>query len=177
MLVNTLSTAIHLTALGERRFLTNYRSKGTSQGPSVGHRTHYFFHLDDIHHHDGIPGTAIQETPVGSLAHTFFAPDAKDGVHLDAAKRRMILIRHPKHAIFYGAIFHTSGRTRAPRAALGDDSKLFRFFLAGGRDSLRTRFVLPCVGDHSGDARGFGLGSHGRIIASQRGICNNRSDG
>src|SRR4029077_18713314 len=100
----------------------------------------------------GVPRASIQETSVRPLAHAFLAPDAEDRVHLDAAKRQMILIRHPKHAVFHRAIFHACRRTRATRAAFGDHGKFFRFFLAGGSDPLRTRLALQCVGDHPGDS-------------------------
>src|SRR5882724_3194328 len=142
----------------------------------IRHGPNYFFHLANIHHDDGVPRASIQETSVRPLAHAFLPPDAEDWVHLDAAKRQMILIRHPKHAIFHRAIFHTCGRTRATRAAFGDHRKFFRFFLTRGSDPLGTRLVLQCVGDHPGDASGFGLGSHGRIIASLSAICNNHSE-
>jgi hypothetical protein len=148
----------------------------TRDCPSVRHRSDNSFHVRNVHHHDGIPGTAIQETPVWPLAHAFFAPYAENRIYLDAAKGRMILIRHPKHAIFHRAIFHACGRTRAARAALGDHSKFFRFFLAGGSDPLGTRLLLQCVGYHPGDASNFGLGSHGRIIAPVPEICNYHSE-
>jgi hypothetical protein len=36
--------------------------------------------------------------------------------------------------------------------------------------------VLQCVGDHTGNASGFGLSSHGRIIASLSAIGNHLSE-
>jgi hypothetical protein len=176
MLVTTVSKAIHLTVLGNDRFLTSHRSRVTSHSPSVRHRSNNFFHVRNVHHYDGIPGAAVEETAVRSLAQALLAPNAEDRIYLDAAKRRMIFIRHPKHAIFHRTIFHTCGGTRATRAALGDHSKFFRFFLAWRGDSLGARLMLQCVGDHPDDASGFGLASHGRIIASLPGICNNHSE-
>src|ERR1700674_1812687 len=86
---------------------------GAKSKTSKRHRPNYLFNLSDIHHDDSVPGTAIQKTPVRTLAHTLLAPDAENGVHVDAAERRIILIRHPEHAVFHRAVLQ-AGRRRRP---------------------------------------------------------------
>ena len=60
----------------------------------------------------------------------FWVPD--EMVHLDSAKRRMIFVGHPEHAVFHRAIFDTSGRTGAAGAAFRYYGQLFGFLLARG---------------------------------------------
>src|SRR6267378_1898475 len=64
---------------------------------SVRHRSDDFLHFRDVHHHDSVPRAAIEEASIRSLAHALLASDAKNGVHVDASERRIILIRHPEH--------------------------------------------------------------------------------
>src|SRR6266850_1445670 len=95
-------------------------------GSSVRHRSDFFFDFRDIDHDDGIPRTAIEEAAVGALAEAFLAADAQNRVNLDAPKRWTVFVRHPKHAVLDGAVFHAGRRSRAPGAAFGDDSEFFR---------------------------------------------------
>ncbi len=129
------------------------------------HRSHFFFHFNGIDHHDGVPRTTIEEAAVRPFAEALLAPDAKDGVNLDAAKRWMILVRHPKHAIFHRAILDARGRTRAPSAALCDDRKLFRLLLTWRGEALGPGFRLEFVGNHPDSFGGTGYGRHAAIIA------------
>ena len=97
---------------------------------SIGHHADFFFHLSGVHHGDGIPGAAVEEGAVRTLAGALIAADAQDGIHLDAAEGRVVLIRHPEHAVFHRAVFDAGGRTGATGAALGDNGQLFGLFLA-----------------------------------------------
>src|SRR6266436_8302606 len=155
------------------RAFTTHRSRVTSHCLSIRHRSYNFFHFRDVHHHDGVPRAAIQEASVRSLADALLASDAQNRIHLDAPKRIIILVRHPKHAVFHRAIFHTRRRTRAARAALRDDRKLLRFFLARGGNPLGARLMLLLVGHHSSGLRRFTLGCHGPRLSSQsRSFCH-----
>src|SRR6266850_2454770 len=118
-------------------------------GSSVRHRSDFFFDFRDIDHDDGIPRTAIEEAAVGALAEAFLAADAQNRVNLDAPKRWTVFVRHPKHAVLDGAVFHAGRRSRAPGTALGDDGEFFRFLLAGGGDPLGAGFKLLLVGHAS----------------------------
>src|SRR5713226_666620 len=137
-----------------------HRSRVTSHCLSIRHRSYNFFHFRDVHHHDGVPRAAIQEASVRSLADALLASDAQNRIHLDASKRKIILVRHPEHAVFHRAIFHARRRTRAARAAFRDDRKFLWFFLARGGDPFGARFVLLLVGHHSSGLRHFTLGCH-----------------
>ena len=57
-------------------------------------------------HLDGVPRAAIQEGAIGAFASALLAADAGLGVNLDAAKRRVIFVGDPIHAIFDGAVGH-----------------------------------------------------------------------
>jgi hypothetical protein len=118
----------------------------------IGLRPDFFFHLGNIHHDDGIPRAAIEEAAVGTLAQALLAADAKEWVDLNAAKRWVVLIVHPEHAILDGTVFHASGRPGATCTAFGDDRQFFGFLLPRGGNSLGTRLVLLFIGDHP---RGF----------------------
>src|SRR6267142_587657 len=133
-------------------------------GSSVRHRSDFFFDFRDIDHDDGIPRTAIEEAAVGALAEAFLAADAQNRVNLDAPKRWTVFVRHPKHAVLDGAVFHAGRRSRAPGTALGDDGEFFRFLLAGGGDPLGAGFKLLLVGHHSRGFDDFLLRGHRRII-------------
>jgi hypothetical protein len=166
MLVTTASLGDPLYGLGRRWVhespITSHENllMSSSGCPSVGHCPDRLFDLGDIHHYDCIPGAAIQKAPVRTLAYAFLASYAEHRINLDAAKRRMVLIRHPKHAIFHRAIFHACRRSRATRAAFGNHSKFFRFFLASSCDPLGTRLMLQRVGDHPCGSRSLDVASH-----------------
>src|SRR6266481_4714944 len=129
-------------------------------GNSVRHRADFFFHCGDIDHDDGVPRAAIQEAAVGAFAEALLAADALDGVNLDAPERRIVLVRHPEHAIFHRAVFDAGGRARAAGAALGNDGQFFRLFLARGGDALRARLKLLLVGHHSWSFDSIGCVCH-----------------
>ena len=111
----------------------------------IHHGTDFFFHFRGFHHDDGIPGAAVEEATVRALAETLLAADAKKRINLNAAERRMVLVRNPEHAVFDGTVFHAGGRASATRAAFGDDGKFFGLFLARGGDAFGTRLVLQFV--------------------------------
>src|SRR5712691_2413301 len=127
---------------------------------SVRHRSDFFFDLGNIDHDDGVPWAAIQEAAVRTLAKALLAPDALDGINLDAAKRRIVLVRHPEHAIFHRTVLHAGGRSRATGAALGDDGKFFRLLFARECNSLGARLLFQLVGHHSWGFDNFGRVSH-----------------
>lgn len=82
------------------------------------------------HHFNRVPGTAIEKSPIWSFADAFLTPDAEIRVDFDAAKRRVIFVRHPKHARFDRAIFDTCRRTRTARAAVRGDGEYARLLFA-----------------------------------------------
>src|SRR5260370_15279080 len=59
-------------------------------GSSVRHVADFSFHFRSVHHDDGVPWAAIQEAAVGTLAEALLAPDALEGVNLDASERRIV---------------------------------------------------------------------------------------
>ncbi len=77
--------------------------------PLIGHWPDFFFYFSDIDHHDGVPGTAIQEAPVRTFAEALLAANAQKRVNLNPSERRIVLIVHPEHAILDRAVLHTSG--------------------------------------------------------------------
>lgn len=77
----------------------------------------FFFYLRDIHHHDGIPRTAIGEAAVRTIAETLLAADTENGINLDAAEERVVLVVRPEHAVLDRAVLHAGGRTGAARVA------------------------------------------------------------
>src|ERR1017187_6937695 len=117
-------------------------------------------HLFYSYHFYGVPGAAVQERAIGTLAGAFLAADAEDGIHLDTAERQMIFIGHPVHAIRHRAIGHAGRRSGAPRAAFGDDGKFLRPLLAWSSDSLGLWL-------HLDDGRG-----HGKSMTQPRGARN-----
>src|SRR5713226_550355 len=127
---------------------------------SVRHRADFFFDLGNIDHDDGVPRAAIQEAAVRAFTEALLAPDALEGVNLDASERRIVLVRHPEHAIFHRAVLHASRRSRATRAALGDYGQFLRLFLACGGNTLRARFKFLVVGHHSWSFDDFGCVCH-----------------
>ena len=120
----------------------------------------FFFHFRRFHHDDGIPGAAVEETAVGAFAEALLTTDAKNGINLNAAEGRIILVGDPEHAVFDGAILDAGGRASAAGAALGDDREFFGFLLAGSSNALRARFVLELVGNHARRSYDFLFGSH-----------------
>src|SRR5712691_7131454 len=127
---------------------------------SVRHRADFLFDLGDIDHDDGIPRAAIQEAPVRAFAEALLAAYALDGIDLDAPERRIVLVRHPEHAVFHRAVFHASRRSRATGAALGDDGKFFRLLFARECNSLGARLLFKLVGHHSWGFDNFGCVGH-----------------
>ena len=59
------------------------------------------------HHLDRIPRTAIEKRTIRTFAGALLAADAKIRIYFDSAKRRMVFIRHPKHAGFNRTILNT----------------------------------------------------------------------
>ena len=127
---------------------------------SVRHGADFFFDFGGIDHDDGVPRAAIQEAAVRAFAEALLAADAKNRIDLDAPERRIVLVRHPEHAVFHGTVLDAGRRARAAGAALGDDGQFFGLFLARGGDSLRARLVLKLVGHHSGRFCDIGCISH-----------------
>src|ERR1017187_6871665 len=117
-------------------------------------------HLFYSYHFYGVPGAAVQERAIGTLAGAFLAADAEDGIHLDTAERQMIFIGHPVHAIRHRAIGHAGRRSGAPRAAFGDDGKFLRPLLTRSSDSLGLWL-------HLDDGRG-----HGKSMTQPRWCCH-----
>src|SRR5436190_23140665 len=89
---------------------------------SDGHfETDRGFHFFDGHHFDSVPRAAVEEGAIGTLADALLAADAEHWVDFDMAERRMVLIRHPVHAVGDGAIGYAGGRAGAAGTAFGDD--------------------------------------------------------
>src|SRR5207244_1139191 len=130
---------------GQANFEFQFSSFSIRRVTSIRHGSDFFFHFGDIHHDDGVPRAAVQEAAFGAFAEAFLAADALDGVDLDASERRIILVRHPEHAVFHGSVLDTGRRARAAGAALGNDGKFFGLLLARGGDSLGARLVLQLV--------------------------------
>ena len=125
------------------------------------HRSHFFFHLGGIHHDDRVPRTAVQEAAVGTFAEAFLATDAKNGIDLDAPKRRMVFVGHPEHAVFHRTILDASGRTGASGATLGNHRQFLRLLLPRSGETFRLRFKLLLVGNHADGFGGAGCRRHG----------------
>jgi len=73
------------------------------------------------HHFDRVPGATVEECTVWSFADAFLAADAKVGIDFNAAEWRMILIRHPEHTCFDGAVLDACWRSCATGAAISSD--------------------------------------------------------
>src|SRR5579862_9735594 len=112
------------------------------------HRPDFLLDFSGIDHRDSVPRATVEEAAIRPLAQALLAPDAQNWIHLDSAERRMILIRHPEHAVFHRAVLHACRRSGAPRAALGNDRQFFGFLLARGGKSFGLGFELLFVGDH-----------------------------
>jgi hypothetical protein len=140
---------------------SGFLRKNRRTASSVGHRADFFFDFRDIHHDDGIPGAAIEEAAIRTFAEALLAADTLKGVNLDSAKRRMVFVRHPEHAIFHGAILDASRRARATRAALGDHGEFFGLFLPRRGDPLGARLLLQFVGHQSRGFYNLGFRGHG----------------
>src|SRR5215472_12273762 len=69
--------------------------------------------FSDIHHLDGIPGTALQEGSLRSFACAKLAANAQIGIDLYAACRRMVLVGNPEHACVDRTVFDAGRRARA----------------------------------------------------------------
>src|SRR5260370_26760856 len=129
-------------------------------GSSVRHVADFSFHFRSVHHDDGIPRAAIEEAAVGTLAEALLAPDALEGVNLDAAERRIVLVRQPEDAVFHWTVLEASRRSRAARAALRNDGQFLRLLLARGGDTLGARLLLQLVGHHSWGFDNLRIGRH-----------------
>src|SRR6266436_8994518 len=128
------------------------RFPGRGEAPSphkhrrlVAHGPDFFFHYRNVHHDYRVPGASVEEGALWTFTEALLASDALQGVYLDAAEGWMIVIRYPKHAIFHRAILDAGGRSGAAGAALGDDGKFFRLFLAGGEYAFRARLLFQLV--------------------------------
>lgn len=142
------------------------KATGANKNLSDRHRADFFFHLGRVDHYDCIPWTAIEEAAVGAFADALFAADAEDGIDLDAAEWRMVLVRHPEHAVFYRAVLDAGGRARAPGAAFGNDGQFLGLLLARCREALGFRFEFELVGHHAdGLNNSPSCGRHAGIIA------------
>src|ERR1039457_7650316 len=117
-------------------------------------------HLFYSYHFYGVPGAAVQESAVGTLAGALLAADAEDRIDLDTAERQMVFIRHPVHAIGHRAIGNAGRRSGAARAAFGDDGKFLGPLLARSNDSLGLWL-------HLDDGRG-----HGKSRSEPRRCCH-----
>src|SRR5213078_1045072 len=82
------------------------------------------------HHLNSVPGTAIEKRTVRSFADTFLTADTEIRIDFDAAKRRMVLVRDPKHAGFDRTVLNASWRTGAAGAAIRSDRQDARFLFA-----------------------------------------------
>jgi len=134
---------------------------------SVSHCADCFFNFGDIHHDNRVPRAAIEETAVRTFAQALLATDAQNRIHLNTAERRMVLVRHPKHAVFHGAVFDTSWRSSTSGATLRNHREFFGFFLARRADPLRSRLVLHRFGHHSCNLNDFGIARHGFYLGSR----------
>src|SRR5579872_872196 len=137
-------------------------SRGISQQRRLldRHGTDFFFDLNGVDHDDGVPRAAIEETAVRALAEAFLAADAENGIDRNAAKWRMVFVRHPEHTVFHWAIFHAGRRAGASGAAFGDDREFLGFLLARGGEAFGLRFKLLLVGHHPDGLGRSGCGRH-----------------
>src|ERR1700680_3656467 len=106
------------------------------------HRPVASLKLGQRDHIDRVPGAALEEGPVGALAGAELAANAEQGIDDNAAKRRMIGIGTPEHAVFYRAVFHTGRRARTARAVLIDYGQNVRLALAFVALAFGLRLVL-----------------------------------
>lgn len=83
-------------------------------------------------HFNRVPGATVQKRTVRALANALLAANTEVGIDFDAAKGRMILIRHPEHAGFNWAILDTRRRTRTTGAAVSGDREYARPLFASG---------------------------------------------
>ena len=91
--------------------------------------TDHGFHFFDGNHLDGIPRAAVEESAVGAFADALLAADAKRGVDLDVAERRMVLVRDPIHAVGHGQYGTHAGDPAQPvQHSVMTASSLGRFF-------------------------------------------------
>jgi len=88
------------------------------------------FKLRNRHHIDSVPRAALEKGAVGAFAGAQFAADAQQRIDDNPAKRRVVRVRAPEHAIFHRAILDARRRTRAARAILIDHRENVRLALA-----------------------------------------------
>ena len=98
--------------------------------------------LGKRNHVNGVPRAAFKERAVRAFAGAQLASDAQQGIDDDAAKRGVVLIRRPIHAICNRAVLDASRRAGASRAALINDRENMGFALPLGRRAGRNGRVL-----------------------------------
>src|SRR5207249_9839284 len=81
-------------------------------------------------------------------------------------------VRHPEHAVFDRAVFHTGRRSRAARATFDDDGEIFRLLLARWRDALGAWLLLKLVGHHPGALTTWDSAAMAAIISLISAFCN-----
>src|SRR6267143_2936548 len=89
--INKLRTEVSLQVIDSSSKICSLRHpprENPGRESSVRHRSDFFFDLGNIDHNDGVPRAAIQEAAVRALAEALLAPDALEGVDLDAPERR-----------------------------------------------------------------------------------------
>jgi len=101
----------------------------------------------DRYHVDGVPRAAIQECAIGAFAGAFFAANAEVRINFDAAKRRMVFVGNPIHAILDGAIRHARGRAGTTGATFRNHGEFARLLLARRINAFRLGFRLDDFAD------------------------------
>ena len=81
------------------------------------------FKLGERNHIDGVPRAAFEERAVGAFAGAQLAADAEQWIDDNAAKRGVVFVRRPIHAIRNRTVLDAGGRTGASRAAFIDHRK------------------------------------------------------
>src|SRR5207244_1291299 len=94
---------------------------------------------DRLRQQPALTAKPIQESALRALADALLASDAQDWVHLDASEGRMVLVRHPEHAVHNWTILYARRRSRASRAAFSDHREFFRFFFPRRGNARRPR--------------------------------------
>src|ERR1044071_3940221 len=81
-------------------------------------------------HFDCIPGTAIEESSVGTFARAFLTTNTEIRIDLNAAERWMVGVGPPKHTGFDRTVLDTCGRAGATSAAISRDREDARLLFA-----------------------------------------------
>ncbi len=114
------------------------------------HYADFGFDFRSVDHYDGIPGAAVQEASIGAFAEAFFAADAKNRVDLNSSEWRMVLVRHPEHAIFHRTVLDAGRRSGASSTAFGDYGQLFGFLFTWRGQALGAGLELHLIRNHPG---------------------------